>query len=93
MTLGCCWVKLFLHGNNSLKGKRKVVNSIKDKVRRKFNVSISEIDKHDNWREIVLGIATVSNNSKSVHTVLNHVIEFIDSMHLAEILDYKVEII
>ncbi len=93
MIVGTCWVKLFLHENNSLKGKRKVVKSIKDRISRKFNVSIAEIDSHDNWKKIVLGIATVNNDQKFVNKVLDDVINSIDSMHLAELLDYKIEIL
>tara|TARA_Y100000294_G_scaffold38037_1_gene33712 strand:- start:312 stop:593 length:282 start_codon:yes stop_codon:yes gene_type:complete len=93
MIVGTCQVKLFLHENNSLKGKRKVVKSIKDRVRIKFNVSIAEVDNHDNWKKIVLGIVTVSNDKKFIHKVLENVITSIDSMHLAEILDYKIEML
>tara|TARA_Y100000031_G_scaffold153164_1_gene197825 strand:+ start:489 stop:770 length:282 start_codon:yes stop_codon:yes gene_type:complete len=93
MIVGTCWVKLFLHENNSLKGKRKVVKSVKDRIKRKFNVSIAEIGNHDDWKKIVLGIAAVSNDQKYIHKVLNDVINSIDSMHLAEVLDYKMEIL
>lgn len=93
MRVGTCWITLFLHGNSSLKGKRKVVSSIKDKIRRKFNVSIAEIDCNDDWEKIVLGLATVSNDKKVINSLLNNVIESIDSMHLAEMLDYKIEIL
>ncbi len=86
-------MKLFLHENNSLKGKRKVVKSIKDRIRSKFNVSITEIDSHDDWEKIVLGIATVSNDQKFINKVLDNIINSIDSMHLAEMLDYKIEIL
>ncbi len=93
MIVGTCRVKLFLHGNNSLKGKRRVVKSIKDRIRKKFNVSIAEIDNQDDWKNIVLGIATVSNDQKFIHKILENVITSIDYMHLAEMLDYKTEIL
>ena len=92
MIVGTCWVKLFLNENNSLKGKRRVVKSIKDRIRRKFNVSIAEVDSHDDWKNIVLGIAIVSNDQKFINKVLDDVINSIDFMHLAELLDYKIEI-
>lgn len=92
MIVGTCTIKLFLHANHSLKGKRKVVNSIKDRIKRKFNVSIAEIDSNDDWQRIVLGIAMVSNDQKIIHGVLNSLVEAIDLMHLAEMLDYQVEI-
>ena len=39
MVIGCCSVKFYLHGNNSLKGKRRVIRSIKDRLKNDFNVS------------------------------------------------------
>ena len=38
MVIGCCSVKFYLHGNNSLKGKRRVIRAIKDRVKNGFNV-------------------------------------------------------
>ncbi|QGG47126.1 hypothetical protein FTV88_0974 [Heliorestis convoluta] len=50
MTVGYAEVSLHIHGVDSLKGKRRVVKSIVDRLRSRFNVSVSEVDKHDLWQ-------------------------------------------
>ena len=50
MVIGVCKLEICIPGNNSLKGKRQVLKSIKDRIRNKFNVSIAEVDKNDYGR-------------------------------------------
>ena len=55
MTVAIARVTLVLAAARSLKDKRSVVKRLKDLVRQKFNVSIAEVDAHDNWQRAVLG--------------------------------------
>jgi uncharacterized protein YlxP (DUF503 family) len=84
-------IKFFLHGNRSLKGKRKVVKSMRDRVKNKFNVSISEIGDQDEWQSLQIGIAAVSSDSQYLDGLMTQVVEFIDNMHLAEMIDCNIE--
>ena len=93
MTLGCCSLKFFLHGNRSLKGKRRVIKSMRDRIKNKFNVSIAEVGDQDDWQKIHLGIAAVSSDSQYVEGQMNQIVDFIDHLHLAEMTDYKIELI
>ena len=93
MKVGCCSLKFYLHGNGSLKGKRKVVRSIKDRVKNKFNVSVSEVGDQDLWQSIHLGIAAVSSDAQYLEGLLQKVMDFIDNMHLAEMTDSRIELI
>jgi len=92
MHVGVCTLHLRLAGRHSLKEKRRVVKSIKDRVKNKFNVSIAEVDALDNWQRAVIGVACVSNDSGFTNSVLSNIVNFIDDMHLAEIVDYDIEI-
>ena len=93
MVVGCLKIEFSLFDNRSLKGKRKIVRSIVDKVKSRFNVSIAEIGSNDKWQKIELGVATVANDRRYVDSSLNHVLNFIDSLYLAEIVSTKIEII
>lgn len=93
MKVGCCSIKFFIHGNRSLKEKRRVTKAIKDRVRNKFNVSIAEVGDHDVWQNLHLGICTVSPDSQYLDGLLNQVIDFIDNLHLAEMTDCQIEMI
>ena len=92
MTVGTCRVELHLAGNNSLKGKRRVVKSIKDRIRGRFNVSVAEVDRLDEWQRATLGIACVSNNSRLVDETLAKVVNLIEADADALILDYEIDL-
>ncbi len=93
MFVGILEIDLLLRSNSSLKGKRQVLNSIKDRTRRKFNVSIAEIDYHDLLQRIRLGVCCVSNEKAHANRVLDEVIKFIEGNFQSELLDYSIEII
>ena len=92
MTVGTCRVELRLAGNNSLKGKRRVVKSIKDRIRGRFNVSVAEVDRLDEWQRATLGIACISNSSQLVDETLTKVVNLIEADADALILDYEIEL-
>lgn len=91
MVIGCCSVKFYLHGNNSLKGKRRVIRSIKDRLKNDFNVSIAEIGYQDVWQSINLGIAAVGVDRPYIDGLMTKVIDAIERMNLAEIVECKTE--
>ena len=95
MMVGVCKIRLRIPGNRSLKGKRRVINSLTTRVRHKFDVAISEVDDNDLWQVAILGVVCVSNNTQQVNRVLSHVVSFIsdDGRFETELLDYETEII
>jgi uncharacterized protein YlxP (DUF503 family) len=92
MHVGVCTIHIRLLESDSLKDKRRVVKSIKDRVRNKFNVSIAEIDGLDKWQWATLGVACVSNDSRFTNSVLSNVVEFINGIGMAELVDYEIDI-
>ena len=93
MVVGCMRIVFRLIDNRSLKGKRKVVRSMIDKVKARFNVSIAEIGSNDKWQIIELGISTVANDRRHVDSSLNHVQVYLESLYLAQMVDVEIEII
>lgn len=94
MNIGVCTVKLRLPENQSLKGKRQVLNSLTTRVKNKYNVAIAEVDDQDLWQIATLGIACVSNSAQHADEVLAKIVEFIGHSRLdIEMLDYNIEII
>jgi uncharacterized protein len=84
MIVGTCRIELFLPNNGSLKDKRRSLNSVKEKLKNKFNVSVAEIDGHDLWQRTVLGMALVGNEKRHVNEVLDKAIEQIRRTPLVE---------
>jgi len=92
MVVGSLKIELRLTDNRSLKGKRKVVRSMVDKVKSRFNASIAEVGSNDKWQKIELGISAVGNDRRHIDSSLNHILSFLESLYLAEIVHTEMEI-
>ena len=92
MYVGCCSIKFFLHGNHSLKGKRRIVRILKDRLKNKFNISIAEIGNQDIWQSLHIGIVAVNSDPKYLEGQVNRVVDAIEKMHLAEVTDCQTQI-
>ena len=93
MVVGAARVELHVHGSQSLKQKRGVVRSIVQRVRNRFNVSVSEVGGQDTWQRVVLGLATTAGEAQAARARLEKAIDFIENLHLAEVIDQEVEIL
>lgn len=93
MTIGIIKVELSLFDSHSLKEKRAILKSLKDRIRRKFNVSIAELEGHDKWQRAVLGVVNIGTDNRIVNSVLSKVIELIKSTHSVELIDYNMELL
>ena len=78
-------VDLYLLESASLKDKRQVVNSIKERLRGRFNVSVAEVEHQELWQRCGLGMAVVSSDGGYAHELMNKAIRFIEE-------DYRVEV-
>lgn len=92
MVVGVGVVVLIVHNSGSLKTKRQAVKSILGKVRSKFDLSIAEVGDQDKWQRCTLGFAVVSNDSGHAHSMLEAVANYVEGLHLAEVVDTHVEI-
>jgi uncharacterized protein YlxP (DUF503 family) len=70
---------LDLHSNSthSLKEKRKIVSSMKEKLKNKFNISLIESDYQDLWQKIQIAIAMVANSKTIVEKAFDQIEDFI----------------
>jgi uncharacterized protein len=93
VVIGAMSIELFIHDNESLKGKRRIVKSIIGKVKSRFNVAIAEVEYNDKWQRIGLGVSAVGNDRGYIDSVLTAVLTFVESMYLAELIDSRIEII
>jgi uncharacterized protein len=91
MIVGVCTIELRIRESRSLKTKRQVIKSITSRVKNNFNVAIAEVDYQDKWQRALLGIAVVSTAMDHANGTLNKVVNFVESMYLAELLDYHIE--
>jgi uncharacterized protein YlxP (DUF503 family) len=93
MVVGITRLSLRLPGNHSLKGKRKVVKSICERLRQRFNLAVAETDAQDLWQAAELGIVAVGNEGRYIESKLDKAINFVENLQLAEIVDIQTELI
>ena len=70
--------ELALPGCSSLKEKRSIVRSLRDRLRRKFNVSVAETALHDMHGRAALTIALVASDGRFAESVLEKADRFVD---------------
>jgi hypothetical protein len=89
VVVGLLQVELTIPSADSLKAKRMVLRSLKDRIRKNFNVSIAEVEDNDQWQSAVLAVALVSNDKRFANQVLSKVVDFIESSRDLVVDDYQ----
>lgn len=93
MPVGLLTLELHIPDAQSLKEKRQVLRSLKDTLRREFNVAVAEMDHHDMWQRSVIGVVTLSNEEKHVHEMLQKVLEKAERILGSILVNQAIEII
>jgi uncharacterized protein YlxP (DUF503 family) len=93
MPVGLLTLEIHIPDAQSLKDKRQVLRSLKDQLRRQYNVAIAELDHHDVWQRSVIGIVTLSNEEKHVREMLNKVLDEADRILGSALINQNFEII
>lgn len=90
-SIGVLTLEVRLNESHSLKEKRHVVKSLKDRLRHKFNVSVAEIEFQDLWQRSVVAAVTVSSDHQHAALVLQSVEREAASMLGPELVNATVE--
>jgi len=77
MIIGVCSIKIHIPGSSSLKDKRRVLASIKDRIRQKFNASVAEVDAEDVWQSATLGVACVSGDKNRLAETMANIMSLV----------------
>jgi len=93
MPVGLLTLELHIPDAQSLKDKRQVIRSLKDKLRRQFNVAVAELDHHDLWQRSVVGVVTLSNEERHVQESLQQVLDEADRILCSFLIGQKFEIV
>jgi uncharacterized protein YlxP (DUF503 family) len=73
MPIAYLMLELRIEGAHSLKDKRQVVRSLKDRLRNSFNISIAEIDVTDLWQRATLGVVSISPSRDYLEGLMRNV--------------------
>ena len=73
MTVGVLTLEIWIEDSHSLKDKRHVVKSLKDRLRHKFNVAVAEVDYQELWQRALVAAVTVSSDHAYAEQLLQAV--------------------
>ena len=79
-------------GANSLKQKRSVVRKVIARTQNKFSLAIAETDQQDIWQRATIGFALVGNDRRTIQSLVDGVVAFIEDLFLVEIIDVNSEL-
>ncbi len=91
MIVGVLRVRLAIYGAQSLKDKRRVVKSLKDRLAARHNISIAEVDDLDRWQVATIGLALVANDTRFVESALTKIMNEIRADARVSLLDHDME--
>ncbi len=73
MPIGVLTLEIHIPDARSLKDKRQVLRSLKDRLRGQFNVAIAELDHQEVWQRSLVGVVTISNDHRHLEKSLQNV--------------------
>jgi uncharacterized protein YlxP (DUF503 family) len=92
MMIGTLQVELFIPESFSLKDKRFVLQSLKNKIRSTFNVSVAEVDFQDKWQRTCMAFACVSTDRRYLDSMFSKLLNAINAEGRVEVLDQRLEV-
>ncbi|UCD28445.1 MAG: DUF503 domain-containing protein [Planctomycetota bacterium] len=92
MVIGALSLKFAIFGATSLKDKRRVVSSLKDRLSSRFNISVAEVGALDHRQQAELGVTMVANDRRFVERCLDKVVDYVRLDRSASLVDYETEI-
>ncbi|MFH1746794.1 MAG: DUF503 domain-containing protein [Planctomycetota bacterium] len=93
MVVGVLQVRLGIYEALSLKDKRRVTKSLKDRLGQRHNISVAEIADLDHRQAATLGIAMIANEARFVESALSKIVDEIRAFPRAALLDYEIELL
>jgi len=93
MPVGLLTLELHIPDAQSLKDKRQIVRSLKDRLRGRFNVAVAELDHQDTWERSIVGVVTLSNEESHVEESLQHILAEADRLLGPVLIGHQFEIL
>lgn len=93
MVVGVITLELLLPGAESLKDKRKVLKSLLERLKHRFNISVSEVGRQDNWKYSTIGISAVSGDMAYMQNILDSVVRFVENHEGVEVINQERELL
>jgi hypothetical protein len=93
MNVGILQLELEIPDAFSLKDKRRVVKSLKDRIAHGHNVSIAEVGGLDEHRRSILAVAMVGNDARYIEGALTKLVDYVRQNPYSSLNDYQIELL
>jgi uncharacterized protein len=85
-------VSIHIPSSQSLKDKRMVLKSIKDKIRAQFNVSVAELGDLDKWQVSILGFAMLSSDQPRIDSAFQNILSFLEGVGTFNLCEHQIDV-
>jgi uncharacterized protein YlxP (DUF503 family) len=90
MIIGYLSLEIYLPYSHSLKEKRKRLSAIKDRLRKKYNVALAELEYQDKWQRSKIGVVTLNNQKTIVEKLFQRIITEAEGLIDGEIIQSEI---
>jgi uncharacterized protein YlxP (DUF503 family) len=93
MPIGLLTLEIHIPDARSLKDKRQVLRSLKDRLRGRFNVAVAELDHQDTWQRSQIGVVSLSNDEAHLTQSLQAIFDEAERLLGRDLVGHDQEII
>jgi len=93
MVIGVLQLELGVGDAMSLKDKRRVIRSLRDRLAHGRNVSVAEVGALDEHRRAILGLVMVSNDTRYVQGALSKIVDFVRAVPQVDLIDFQIDLL
>jgi len=93
MPIGLLTLEIHIPDAHSLKDKRQVLRSLKDRLCARFNVAVAELDYQDTWQRAQIGIVSLSNDPAHLEQSMRAVFDEAEQLLGRELVSHDLEMI
>jgi uncharacterized protein len=91
MRVAICLIDLHIPAATSLKSKRQVIKSLVQRLRNRYNISVTEVGSQNLWQRCELGIAVVCHNGAGADKIMESIFSFVERESAVDIISSKIE--
>lgn len=84
-------IEFLIPMSGSLKEKRRVVKSLKDRLRNRYNVSVAEVGEMDKWQRSVIAVCAVNRDKTYLDQCVQNILSFVDQVHDIQLTEHQIE--
>ena len=93
MLIAAALIELAVPDAETIKARRRVARSVKDRIRQRFNVSVAEVADQDERHSVVIGCVMVGVNPRHLREGMEKVVRYVESLGVAEVVADDVTVV